>query len=921
MSKTSNSTEQASIIDISQNLQEAYFHASFFRPERLAEIKQEIREASANALQCFSHLDEQINAAKKLIKQAENLKKAGIARDSIELNELKEKMKNTLSSNFINLLYQAYDNFASSNETVKTNEAGDFQAFPEVPAFLLSYNYLLESYLIRGFWDEKNRVDAQRVAKANLLNAVQEQYKQDTEEFLKDLEPWFRWARKIIKEYEKCLTQKNDQVNHNKKTSLEKTAKASYYVLANHLRRCVKKVNKFSKRIDTFKNYTPKIDKATQLGSLDTAFDQIDPEEITNKIVDDKLHSNSLFHQNDIINLQAADSWTLLIDESGSEFDSRQLSKKSSSIIAGVLFDDSQPLPEIKPGLHVSTDFSKNSLQRADQAISDMLKYPCGVLALSVNSLRFSSGWLEAVAAFVDLVLRIIPVHKNKTTKLKVLIENRGIYSEDLDLIRIRDTCRYVLMQTLPERAKKIDFDFAIMAKNHPHNSYPDIVANSCLARNPISKERLKQSDWKGSCFLDNSVKDLRTVLESFYLREEISAEVLQELLAQDNANRTNKHNLFKALLDSFGLEAQFNANIWQKYLNYTMQHLDSKAINISTLYRQVNWLALFQPANFELPAKLKLTWLTTKLAEANHRGIVSDKSEAEFEELSENLFEEDAPLVCWAALHRAVQLSNSFQFKEAEMLVEKWKSIPAAVPGLAYYGRMLSTFGQHQAFQDNLKEAEIFFRKAIRAFSRLSNKTDAAHDINQTQAYLLNVLMDMPDTPEEILEIEMSKYFAMPLQAAAKELASDNSDAKKYQQHILLRFLANNPQNPAVKIYLQEQDNWQTAAGHPWQLIILYRALLLQDDKQQCLALLKDSLQSVQASNPGLTLKFIETVITAIAFLYDSTYKNKVEELIKELEPKLTNISSNFEVLKDHLKNPMKAEELLKSTLPFNFR
>ena len=178
------------------------------------------------------------------------------------------------------------------------------------------------------------------------------------------------------------------------------------------------------------------------------------------------------------------------------------------------------------------------------------------------------------------------------------------------------------------------------------------------------------------------------------------------------------------------------------------LNHLDSKAIQLNFLKRQVNYLADNMPPESDLPPRLRIIWLTAKLAEENHLGRIAEHLSGQLEKLLPAMYLEDAPLCCWSILHQAVTQTNAFRFASAQKIIRDFCNtfalIPAdlsckkffsdsgkissefnskiAVAGTRYYGQLLSSLGQHEAFCGNREQADEYFLCAIKCFSLLSD-------------------------------------------------------------------------------------------------------------------------------------------------------------------------------------------------------
>lgn len=782
--------------------------------------------------------------------------------------------------------------------------------FPDIPAPLQPVKKLIMNYADKGLGNSPNRVDAMEQARRTLLNRTAE-HTATAEKLLKEIDAWLIPARAILKSARQAANkQSTDQQQVLK--GIKADAKAAGGTLL---------LNRVNKEILTATYLQKRSAAKTQhkVGIVNPGPKELPSQNLALPMAGFDDNTRALeypSHQNDIVHLQPSPKWTLLIDESGNNFD-----KDGNGLIAGVLMPDDRPLPPISPSLHAVSDIQPELLDRADRALQDILDGPYGVLVLPVRALRSPGDWIGAVGSFIDLVLRMLPLDftSKAKTQVDILIENRGIYQTSENLLYLRDACRFKLIHMYPTRAERLEFELDIMDKKGCfHNSYPDVVAHSCMGKSDLARKRLEKTGWRGTCYLNYSPEQIANALDYFYTWRLLPAEDWAQLLASYDSDGST--NLIDGLLRAFGVEAQGNQAEWLRYLDYTIAHLNSKAISIRELGKQVKWLARYQPAEAELPPRLKLTWLTVMLAEANHCGEVNALSLAEYRTLSDSLYEEDAPLVCWADLHLAVQYTNAFQFAEASEAVARWRDVEPAVPGLKYHGQLQSTFGQHLAFTGKLAEAAVHFQQAIAEFARLSDPKEANKNIDQTRAYNLTVLMDMPDRGLAELEEEMFRYFRMSVVDAAKKLALDASDKLKYQHHILLRFLASRPDHPAAAAYLAQESQWEIGSGHPWPLICFYRAMLVTAPQGR-LAWLRQALQTADADRPGLTLQYIATVLAGALYSCDPSYRDDFAARLAAVRTKLPAIPERFALLDAHLREPLAPLALVKAALPFNFR
>lgn len=660
-----------------------------------------------------------------------------------------------------------------------------------------------------------------------------------------------------------------------------------------------------------------------------------------------KSHGKCFYrgHCNDIFLLTPAREWELYIDESAPQKGDENYETGGKGVIAGVLTDLSNPLPP-QPQLHASSDETEELMTAGDQVIQTVLNHPqTGVLAIPTRAYRNSGGWGSLIVSFVDLVLRMLPL--DGKTRLTVFVEGRAPYENAKDFTFMRDACRYQMMHTLPERAKLIDFDIRKMGKTDPHNAYPDVVSHTCCMQkgNPLAKARYQAAKWGGACFLNYDAMQLCTLLDCYHSGRQLPVADWDMLIR----SQVGENNFIAALLQTFGEEARRDTELWRQLLELCLGHLDSKAINLYELGQQINFLKRFQPDDAELPPRVRLLWLTAKLAEANHRGVAVIEAEKEFMELVGKLFEEDAPLACFAVLHLAVARTNAYQFKEANELPESFFRIlmlstsgqvttdgtetpfdlifdqrcphgAVAIPGKKYFAQLVSSHGQHEAFLGHNDSAVRFFVEAIRRFRELSDSALAGKEIRQTSAYLLTSLMDVPEPDAALLERTLREYFGDDLAAAARELAGDASPENKYRHHILLRLIHSGKAAPEVKeAYLAEKENWAFSEdGHPWEMIAFYRALLLEDRAERI-----EWLQKAFALTAGAdaTLHVIGAVILGAQLLDDETMLAGYEALVTRCAEEIPALDDRLEILREQPQLRRPPLELAKAILPFNFR
>ena len=648
-------------------------------------------------------------------------------------------------------------------------------------------------------------------------------------------------------------------------------------------------------------------------------------------------------HVNDIFLLEPAKEWALYVDESGSDW---EYNTGCPGVIAGVLTDLANPLPPQKR-LHAGEDDTEELMIAGDKVIQTVLDHPqTGVLAIPSSAYRFCDGWGASMASFIDLVLRLLPL--DGETKLTIYVETRASYSEARNFEHMRDACRFKLMHSLPDRASKIEFDILPMNKENPFNAYPDLVAHTCRKRkeNPVATQRFKAADWNQHCFLDYDASQLCNLLDHFHAGIHLPAADWAALISKAE-NTTD--NIVSAVMQTFGQEVQGNLSLWQELLAICVDKLDSKAIHLHSLRNLILFLKKYQPLQGKMPPRVRLLWLSAKLAEANHRGHAIVSGQKDFIQLIKSLFCEDAPLATFAVLHMVVTLTNAYRFEDAKQILENFcqklialgyggtpeaaKPDPfsfvqradfrkgiIAIPGTRYFAQMLSSHGQHLAFLGENEEAKKFFLEAIAYFRNLSDPETAKLEISQTSAYLLTSLMDLPEEKSNLFSQTLAEYFGEDLVAAARKLAVDASPANKYRHHILLRLIHSGKVDIEVKkAYLVEKQNWAFSNdGHPWELIAFYRALLL-DDPAERMKWLQTAYNMTKGEDAALHV--IGAVIFGAMLTENQSLYEEYEKLIQCCEKEVPALGERLEILRGQPIKLLSPLELAQKVLPFNFR
>ena len=631
---------------------------------------------------------------------------------------------------------------------------------------------------------------------------------------------------------------------------------------------------------------------------------------------------------NSILRLKPARRWTMATDDTGELFGDEAFAEGSRpGKYVCVLVPEGSTLPPLEPGWHC-TDFKTN--EPLLEAAENLERSGCGILGIPVRALQPSHRdlWEPCIEVLLDLVLRLLPL--DGPTEVTLEVEQKGNFDKVHPeyLKRIVDGVKYRLALSDPARAAAIRVKERIVGKkDSPWNGYADLAAFSWGCAKDVRK-LFRRFGWEGACLVpeDGANGDsFRRCLELLRQGGMMPEEDWNRLL--DNPHATAVGSLAGALLRSFGEAAKAKPEFWRAYLDRVASHLDSKAIDMRLLERQMVWLKRYAPPEGEFPPRLRLLWLTAQLAGENHHGgtaFGSEEHEREFLDLSERLRVEDAPLVCHAALHLAVEKTDRYEFAAARELVQPWENENPAVPGLRMHARVLSSLGQHAAFKGDNAAALAWFRRALEEFERLSERSKG--EIAQTLSYAVIAAMDAtsPDFPALFSRMLHGGEPDPARDAEAiRHFAVERDDRSKYTHAIALRHLAGlPPENPLRAAYAEASagdDGLADVSGHPWELAAFYRALLETDPAKRT-ALFRRGYEL--AKDGGPTLKAISLVIGAGLLpsggLSAADYLAAVDEVAAQL-PAIG--ETRLAALRAQPGTPVPLLELARVVLPFNFR
>jgi hypothetical protein len=616
--------------------------------------------------------------------------------------------------------------------------------------------------------------------------------------------------------------------------------------------------------------------------------------------------------RNDIRSLDPHKHWTLLLDETGRDFDA----EPSGSIgkFVGILVSTPHSgLPPIRSAWH-AVDEDSSEIDRVFQLV---LNAPCGVIGLPVSALPSAKGerWLDGMRALIDLVLRLMPV--DGPTQLDVVIEARPPYRPGTEPDAIRRDALAMLARAWPERAAQLDLYISTQGKDgHALLPYVDALAYTWGSSRPSSKERLKLSGLVNTCLLNFSSTDLAACWDAWDQPGGLAPSYWVALVTSSEAR--DRASIASAILGSLAEVARQDRGRWQLYLAEAQRHLFGGSFRLEQVGAMVDWLQQAMPPEVSIPDPLRLVWLTVSLAHANHLGATEHAWVNDLARLSASLYEEAAPLRCHADLHLAVAMTNRFDFDGASRVLEFWRDKSPEISGLRYWGQCRSSMGQHCAFVCDQAGARRYFTEAVQAFSRLSDPVLRRKEIDQTSCYAAVVAMDDERLDDAEARSVLTQYLG-DVQDAAARLAASN-DSEQYRHHTLLRWMVARPDKALWNTYRGLRESWATGFGHPWPLIEMYRGILIHaEDPNGAIEQARTAAAIAFTAQQGPTVRLIGACCRAIGVAWGDSWPEH-SSVISELRASLPYASAGIDQLELYLREPKQPLTLLREVLPFNF-
>ena len=224
--------------------------------------------------------------------------------------------------------------------------------------------------------------------------------------------------------------------------------------------------------------------------------------------------------------------------------------------------------------------------------------------------------------------------------------------------------------------------------------------------------------------------------------------------------------------------------------------------------------------------------------------------------------------------------------------------------------------------FLRNHPEAEKQFEISLRQFAQLSDPRHREDQILRTSTYHAVNLMDWKSpNAKGVVEEIVRKRFGVKLDEAGPAIAGSRDFP--FVHHIYLRYAHASPGESWYQPYLDSSARWEAARFHPWELIDLYRGLLLFPQNPE-LATACFNRAVTTAFQLERTVVVIGLVVAAVGACLDAIDPTIADQALGRAvrESRRAGIDFDFRPVRDALEHPAESKvEGLLQRLPFNFR
>ncbi len=626
--------------------------------------------------------------------------------------------------------------------------------------------------------------------------------------------------------------------------------------------RVISSIKKALKKEDTFRKKKKKVSKKTNYQC------KLPPIFIKNEK-----------HPNALINLPESKVYNVYIDETGDNFSTQSQKEKMTGKYVAIVLPDSTNLPKLK-NFHATDE----SPERIDEAVSKLMSNEVGIIGFSSidNKIQKSIGWLNGIVQLVRWIAYLLPYSENCSHVLNVVIEQRGDFTQNIDL-RILEDLMFDELRTLDKKFEQLSIKLQFAGKDHPYLTYADAIALTWGGKSKTNKIRLEKSKLEGYCLLsatDDTIEKLYLMANSEF---KLTTQEWFKLCADLPSNNTSWLNRY---MEKIKDKVKCDQGIWLKYLGYVRELLALKNYNTNEIFNALCFLEQSRPADCDLSIELQLRLISTKLSVTSHLGVMDDNLYIEAVDLINIIKKEDTQLASEGLLRLFSMTTNTFESEKIAAIVQVWLKQPPLITGKLNFAKLHSTMGQIFAFDHKNKEAVSSFNTAIQFFNELSGKPQAKKEISQTYCYLLMAYLTDDNRQGEAIKlvIRLLTLFDNKIENMA------SSTSYPYVHHCILKAITLRPQwfSDLHNQYLECASQWTSDFEHPWQWVKLYRGLMtITKNEDDGLSLCHEAFQD--CIGKGAIFEWMQLVMQQLILQFDDFMTEIDQDDIENIRHKLS--------------------------------
>jgi hypothetical protein len=375
-------------------------------------------------------------------------------------------------------------------------------------------------------------------------------------------------------------------------------------------------------------------------------------------------------------------------------------------------------------------------------------------------------------------------------------------------------------------------------------------------------------------------------------------------------------------LLDKLASLCRKRSELWKRYLDRMLEECMVRYPRYERVARSVRWLDMSRPEELRLPGELVLGWQVARIMAANRSGLVDEALLAECRRQSDALLDEDARLVCLADVQRAELQVSHFAFDQAAAELTRWEALPVAVPGRQLWARVQAMRGHLLAFRGHYAEAARPLEAARAAYELLTNAERVEYEVSRLLVFRAFVALDDPDCPPDEARRWVLQRISLD-EDAIIDLAGDADSETVLDQRLLVRYLLYRGTRAEQAAYLRARARWAELEGLSWQLLRMYRALLLDCHGERPAAVhwLMPLRHQASQRNAGPVPRFLGAVAGIILAGWGRSWPEG-PECLREVGKALPHARDRIETLRSELEAAEKTPpaELLPEVLPYHF-